>query len=123
MIKVGDNVLIRKTIRYGYNIGRGFMVTAKVERETKTQWIVDGRRFKKETLREIGKFYSTIETDLSKCEQDEMEKFRRTCVMVNSVGYIDNIGRLNVDMPIEKIERAYKAHCELVEAIKDAIGK
>jgi ribosomal protein S24E len=54
-IKVGDEVFVGNSIRYGWNLGEEFFIPEKVVRVTKTQFsTVSGRRFKKEYGQQIG---------------------------------------------------------------------
>ena len=57
-IKVGDTVLIKKSVMYGYRYRRFFNIAMTVERITKTQFITDGKRFKKDDGCEIGVDYN-----------------------------------------------------------------
>ena len=123
MIKVGDTVLVSKSIRYNFSSFRSFLVPATIDRETKTQWIIGDSRYKKDGLCQIGKHYLKIETDLSKSEVKEMREFRRLCSMVNDVGYHDGLGRLNVDMAPEKIHNAYDAYKAFEAAMREAVER
>lgn len=41
-IKVGDTVLVEDKVSYGWNLAEAFLVPKKVERVTKTQFIIEG---------------------------------------------------------------------------------
>lgn len=57
-IKIGDKVLVEKTIRYGWGNDRSFLIYESVEKITKTQFSTkEGNRFKKENGKHIGKGY------------------------------------------------------------------
>ena len=46
-IKVGDEVLVSTYVKIGFNKKKRFFVTRKVERVTKTQFVVGGGRYRK----------------------------------------------------------------------------
>ena len=69
-LKVGDKVLI------GVAVGdwvrkTSYKIPKPIERFTATQIIVDGRRFRKETLTEVGNSWAKLELDLSKSQLEE----------------------------------------------------
>lgn len=53
-IKPGDKVFIEESIRYGWNSKKKFWIEKEVDRITQTQFLIGGRRFKKDNGREIG---------------------------------------------------------------------
>lgn len=58
-IKVGDVVYVRKEVKVSMwdRRGRDFWIPCAVERTTTKQFIVDGKRYKKEDGRLIGKYF------------------------------------------------------------------
>ena len=58
-IMVGDKVLIRIGISYGWHESRYFNIAVSVEKTTPTQFIAGGKRFKKDTGKEIGEHFSS----------------------------------------------------------------
>jgi len=71
-IKVGDKVVVKKSISLGWNRSKSFRVVTTVTKITKTQFTADGNRYKKDNGSMIGDSWIEAEvyTDDSQDEND-----------------------------------------------------
>ena len=111
-IKKGDQVLVRVRIQYGWNNSETFNLIRKVDRVTKTQFIIGDWRFSKSDGNGIG--YSTkgkaFRLDEGfKDQSEEMAKFKQKLAMERRVR--DVLGgitvKLNCHLTADELKTVY----------------
>jgi len=95
-VKVGDTVLIEKSVWYGYGYRRDFNIAVTVERITKTQFVTNGKRFKKDNGSEVCSGYGSkaylvgeevgyVNKTIAKDETKEMNEFILKLKRINEI--------------------------------------
>lgn len=132
-IKVGDIVYVKETVIYGWNKGRSFFVPKKVERLTKTLFVVEGgRKFNKKDLREYGERQSRAYFEghklsytggeVVKDQTEEMQDFKMAIALEQALEKVleplsgTNISYVN--LPIEVLRQALDKANELSKLLK-----
>lgn len=126
-IKVNDDVLIPIKITIGWGSGRKFYCLKKVERITKTQFIADGRRFRKDGGTEVGEFasaYNVGDSDVFqgkplRDQTKEMIEFKKKYSLYNNLKTTDILlNRINIDSDVKLFKDAVEKQKEYIIAIK-----
>lgn len=106
-IKVGDTVFLEKVVSYGWRNSKTFTIPFKVERVTATQFIVDGRKFKKENGREIGEYnFAKLQDIDQSAEMKAFEEFLQ--VLWKTQKLLESV-KITVETPLKKILALKKA--------------
>lgn len=94
-IKVGDTVYVKEMVVYGWNESESFWIPKKVERITKTQFLINGdRRFRKDNGNEVGSSYGStamlLGEELGWCgivkdQSKELISFKKKISLVNHI--------------------------------------
>ena len=131
-IKVGDTVFISEYVNYGWRNAEDFWIPKKVDRITKTQFILDnGKRFKKDG-REIGDSWSEARSEGEKYRRissifetvtDQTEEMNKFKIRINTERNIrDQFGKLNLEfnssLTVEQVEKVQELVNELNEILK-----
>lgn len=78
-IKVGDKVVVSKSISLGWNSSKSFNIVTTVTKTTKTQFTADGNRYRKDYGGMIGNNWVEAEVyiDDSQDQSKEMARFQK----------------------------------------------
>jgi len=118
-IKEGQEVYINESVRYGFSNYKNFTIKLTIERTTKTQFIVNGRRFRKDNMSEIGQYCSYARFE-GVDQSIAMNEFKKVVSISNKVySLTTNFPSMQVNTDIKTAEKVFKM---LTEA-KDLLSK
>ena len=94
-IKIGDIVYIKIRVPYSFGKHKSFQLPATVERVTKTQFIVTGKRYKKDTGIPIGGSWLDKALPGGVDEYEEMRMFERLVKIATYINHFEIKKRLH----------------------------